>query len=249
MAKTATNDVVWAGLAEYLQDLVLNSSDVEVFLQELAVYSAGRLSGTDREIYCGITLVRRKRSITIASSDETARELDEQQARYGDGPCLTAIRENRPVLVPDADVEIRWPEYMEAVREHGIRAILGVPFALDGAAEASLNVYSGSAHTLSGPMIDRAEAYALRASKALNLSVRMAQLTEARDNLKAAMESRTTIDLAVGVIMGQNRCNQDAAFEILRKASSARNVKLREIASTIVAGVNQGREAETRFDE
>jgi hypothetical protein len=75
MAKTAANDVVWAGLTEYLQDLVLNSCDVEVFLQELAVCSAERLSGTDREIYCGITLVRRKRSITIASSDEAAREL------------------------------------------------------------------------------------------------------------------------------------------------------------------------------
>jgi len=245
----ATNEVSTAGVAEYLQDLVLTSSDVGDFLRELAVFSAVRLSGPGEGIYCGITLVRRKKSVTIASSDGNARVLDELQNAFGDGPCLTAIRENQSVLVPEVDSEHRWPEYMEAAKEHGIRSILGVPLALDGEAGASLNLYARSVNAFSGEAVDHAETYALRAAKALNLSVRMAQLSEARDNLKAAMESRTTIDLAVGVIMGQNRCSQDAAFKILRKASSARNVKLREIAATIVAAINRGHEIETHFDE
>jgi AmiR/NasT family two-component response regulator len=89
----------------------------------------------------------------------------------------------------------------------------------------------------------------MRASKALNLSVRMAHLIDARDNLKAAMESRTTIDLAVGIVMGQNRCSQEAAFKILKNASSTRNFKLREVAATIVASVNRDREIQAPFDE
>jgi AmiR/NasT family two-component response regulator len=77
----------------------------------------------------------------------------------------------------------------------------------------------------------------------------MAHLSEARDNLKAALESRTTIDLAVGIIMGQNRCSQEAAFKILKNASRTRNVKLRDVAATIVAAVNREHEVETPFDE
>ena len=245
----ATDGVSLAGSAEYLQDLVLTSPDVEQFLHELAVYSAEKLSDRKRRIYCGVTLVRRKKSVTIASSDENARELDEQQTRFGDGPCLTAIRTEQSTLVPDVDTEHRWPDYMEAAHEHGVRSILGVPFALDGEAGAGLNLYAGSAHAFSGEAIDRAENYVATASKALNLSLRMAHLTDARDNLKAAMESRTTIDMAVGVIMAQNGCSQDAAFEVLRNASSARNVKLREVAAAVVARLNEGRAIETRFDE
>lgn len=248
MAET-TNEVSAAGMAEYLQDLVLTSSDVEDFLHELAVFSAARLSEPGLRAYCGITLVRRKKSVTIASSEANARVLDELQNTFGDGPCLTAIRESRTVLVPDVASERRWPEYMEAARGRSVRSILAVPLALDGEAGAALNLYARPANAFSGEAIDRAEKYALRASKALNLSIRMAHLSETRDNLKAAMESRTTIDLAVGVIMGQNRCSQDAAFKILKNASNARNVKLREVAATIVATINQGREVETSFDE
>lgn len=55
------------------------------------------------------------------------------------------------------------------------------------------------------------------------------------EQLKAALTSRTTIDQAIGILMAQNRCGPDEAFEILAKASSNRNVKLRELARQIVA--------------
>ena len=37
----------------------------------------------------------------------------------------------------------------------------------------------------------------------------------AADDLSAAMESRTAINLACGIIMGQNKCSQERAVEIL----------------------------------
>ncbi len=61
------------------------------------------------------------------------------------------------------------------------------------------------------------------------------------------MESRTAIDIAIGVVMGQNRCSQEEAFAILRKASSHRNVKLRVLAEELVASVGR-QSASTVFD-
>lgn len=62
------------------------------------------------------------------------------------------------------------------------------------------------------------------------------------------MESRTDIDVAVGIVMAQNRCSQAEAFEILQRASSTRNVKLRVIASEIVQRVS-GAAGATHFED
>lgn len=54
------------------------------------------------------------------------------------------------------------------------------------------------------------------------------------------MESRTTIDIAVGVIMAQNRCDQVEAFSILTRASNSQNVKLRVLAEQLVESLADG---------
>ena len=68
------------------------------------------------------------------------------------------------------------------------------------------------------------------------------------DEFKKFITRGNVIDLAVGIIMGQNRCSQDEAFSILKNASSSRNVKLREIAAGIVSSIGQG-PAETFFED
>jgi AmiR/NasT family two-component response regulator len=51
---------------------------------------------------------------------------------------------------------------------------------------------------------------------------------------EATLETRTAIDVAVGIIMVQNRCSQDEAFELLKAASGACNVKLHVVAAAVV---------------
>jgi AmiR/NasT family two-component response regulator len=46
------------------------------------------------------------------------------------------------------------------------------------------------------------------------------------------------IDQALGVIMARERCTQSRAFAVLRAASQNRNVKLHDIAATIVTSVS-----------
>ena len=62
------------------------------------------------------------------------------------------------------------------------------------------------------------------------------------------MKSCTTIDLAAGVIMAQNRCSQATAMAILKNASSARNIKLRDVAATVIASVSSDTAVTTHFD-
>ncbi|MFP3675282.1 ANTAR domain-containing protein, partial [Bacillus sp. SIMBA_031] len=78
--------------------------------------------------------------------------------------------------------------------------------------------------------VQRANDYVDQASNGLRLAIKLAQHSETAANLRAAMESRTVIDVATGIIIAQNRCTQVEAMELIKKASSNRNIKLRAVA-------------------
>jgi len=235
------------GIVERLQDLVLESPDMAELLHELVSLSAAALSVHTR-LLCGVTMVRKKKPATVATSHPRVRAMDELQYSYGDGPCLTALRNLETIYIPSLHEESRWPHYCQTAWSEGIQSILSVPLPLEGEASAALNLYAPQTHAFSELSVRRAEEHAAQASKALRLAVRISQLREDRENLTAALESRTVIDLATGVIMAQNQCNQDTAITVLRSASNTRNRKLRDVAALLVASVGKDPSVITHFD-
>jgi GAF domain-containing protein len=232
-----------------LQDLVLESSDVRDFLTEMAAVIAAEQSSDGNPISCGMTVVRHKRPVSVASSDVTAQALDELQSSIGDGPCLTALRSGATVYVPDTDADNRWPRYNRAAENMQIGSILAVPMPLQAPAQAVVNLYSSQVDGFSPQSVEAAERLAGMGAKALDLALNIAQLRDAREDLTAALKSRTVIDTAIGAIMAQNRCSRDAAFQILVKTSSHRNVKLREVAAGIIASISGEPEIATSYEE
>lgn len=233
--------------AAALQDLLVDSADVIGFLQELARLSASGFSCRGA-VYCGITLQRAAAAeYTVASSSDTAQGLDEVQYDFGDGPCLHALRTGGEVLVADTVLESRWRNYTAHITTLGVRSVFSLPLALEGRARAALNLYATEPGLFDHRFRHAARAYAEQASQALKLAVRMATQVGTVADLQAVLASRTDIDLAVGIVMGQNRCGQQEAFDVLRRASNARNLKLREIAAEVVQRYN-GAPAQTHFE-
>ena len=205
---------------EQIQNLILESADFEDFLNELARYSAHQVAGDGDDALCGITLLRDRKAATIGWSSDSAREVDEIQYSLSQGPCLTAAEEEREVHVPDLFEEDRWgPDYANAVASHGLRSVLSLPFNLQGDAKAALNLYSDVPHKFNEISAARARGYTREISQALRLAVRFSLHTDSATNLRATLESRTVIDIAVGIVMAQNRCSQETAVRILTDAS------------------------------
>lgn len=241
-----------AGLHEFvlhLHDLVLASSDVHEFLTDTASIFAVQLSQPGNHLSCGITVLRQKRPVAVASSDTRARDLDELQNSIRDGPCLTALQTETMVHVADLDADLRWPKYNRAAGEASIGSILAVPMQLQAPSQAVVNLYSPNANGFPRHGIDAAAALTGIAARALDIALNIAQLRDARDDLSSALKSRTVIDTAIGVIMAQSRCSRDAAFQILVKASSHRNIKLKDVAAGIISGIAGEREFLTTYDE
>lgn len=238
-----------ASIAEQLQDLVLDSVDVGDFLAELAEYSGELASAEDGQVMdCAVTLYRRRRALTGGGNTSRAKELNTIQERMGEGPCLTALNEVRTVVVDDISTDPRWPSYSRALLREGVHGVLAVPLVLESGAAGSINFFSTTAGRFHPEMVGAAEQYAAHAQRALRLAVRIAAQKQISEDLEEAMKSRTAIDLAVGVIMGQERCSQTHAFGILSRAASARNQKLRDVAQQLLANVTADL-VETHFDQ
>ncbi|WP_306628842.1 GAF and ANTAR domain-containing protein [Arthrobacter sp. B1I2] len=234
---------------DQVQNLILESADFEDFLNELARYSAHQMAGDGDDALCGITLLRDRKAATIGWSSDSAREVDEIQYALSQGPCLTAAKEEREVYVPDLFEENRWgPDYASAVASHGLRSVLSLPFTLQGDAKAALNLYSDVPRKFGGGAAERARDFTREISQALRLAVRFSLHTDSAANLRATLESRTIIDIAVGIVMAQNRCSQDAAVQILTEASSNSNTKLRDVAKSLVDSVG-GTGSHTHYQE
>ncbi|MET4589386.1 GAF and ANTAR domain-containing protein [Arthrobacter sp. 754] len=232
-----------------LQDLIIGTDTVADFLGGLSAIASSAISrSAGAEIECGVTLKHGKKTATVGGSTPRAIHLDKIEQRVGDGPCILALKVKKPVLMADARTDPRWPGYQKALMEEGCFSVLGVPMQLNEDASAALNFFAPAVNSFSEETITEAARFADVAGRAVRLAVRIGTAEGAADNLAAAMSSRTAINLACGIVMGQNRCSQAEAMEILIKVSSHRNQKLRDVAEEMVLKVS-GEEPATYFDK
>ncbi|WP_406636130.1 GAF and ANTAR domain-containing protein [Pseudarthrobacter quantipunctorum] len=231
-----------------LQSILVGAENVVEFLTGLAGLAAASVSEVAGDhIECAVTLKLRRKPTTVAGSSQRAVELDEVEQAVGDGPCIKALREMSPVIIDDVATDGRWPELTRKLAEANIRSSLGVPLEISSEASVALNFFAQKPGMFTAGVYEKALGFAAAAHNALHLSVRLDTAQSRADNLEAAMQSRTAINLACGVIMAQNRCSQAEAMDILTKVSSNRNQKLRDVAAELIEQLT-GDRAKTHFD-
>ena len=99
---------------------------------------------------------------TFGSSSPLSRHLDELQFTYGEGPCLDAVDQGKPVLVADlADTRDRWPVYAGAVLDAGVQAVFALPVRLSAQPVGALDLYRDRR----GPLTDDALAGGMLAAE------------------------------------------------------------------------------------
>jgi hypothetical protein len=231
-----------------LQDILIGAESVDGFLDGLAAFAASTLTGlAGHGIECAVTLKRHRHTATVAGSSRRAVELDQIEQAVGDGPCIRALFTMAPELLDDVHTDERWPDYQKQLAEHGVYTTLGVPLDIGEGASAAINFFGPAPGLFTPELFDRAVGFGELASRTLHLSVRIASAQARAQNLEAAMQSRTAIDVACGVIMAQNRCSQKEAMDILAKVSSNRNRKLRDVAVELLGRLS-GSDVETHFE-
>lgn len=221
-----------------LIDALLDSPDMQVFLKRLVSIAGTEFGQGGDEAQCSVTVWRKRRPLTIVSSDPETAALDEVQYATNEGPCIQAALTGRPAEVVDVQAETKWPRFIDAMAGSAMRSVLAVPIPLQTSGGAALNCYS----PFPGPVPDRVrealQEFTKLAGRAVTLSVKLQTETDKSAHLAAALESRTAINLAAGVIMAQTGCDQEQAVNIMMRASNNRNEKLRDVARSVLARFN-----------
>lgn len=216
---------VAAALAQAASDLKA-PTDLASTLNTIVAVARDSMPGID---HVGITLAHRDGTIeTLAATDDFVVELDRLQYSFGEGPCLHAIDADAIVRVDHAPSEVRWPRFIPEATSRGLRAQLGVRFHTDGQVRGALNLYSVSRNVITEDAEQMGELFAAHVGLALGHARRI-------ENLNAALTSRKTIGLALGILMQRLDLDEDTAFAYLTRISATSETKLREVAATIVA--------------
>lgn len=237
-----------AASIEELQSILAGSENAVEFLSGLSRLAAAAVSeAAGDHVECAVTLRMKRRPATAAGSSERAVELDHLEQALGDGPCIKALREMQSTMIDDVSADPRWPDYNRALAEANVRSSLGVPLEITSDASAALNFFASKPHAFTANVYEKAVGFAAAAHTTLHLSVRIDTAQNRAEDLEAAMQSRTAINLACGVIMAQNRCSQAEAMDILTKVSSNRNRKLRDVAKELIEQLSGGN-IRTHFD-
>lgn len=222
---------------EQLQDLLLDSPSFTEFLLGLTTISASLLGRDGTPLLCAITVERGSGPATVASSTDEARHLDEKQYEFDDGPCLTALREQHRVLIPDLGADGRWQHYAQAIAGEGIESVLAVPIKVQDPYMAALNCYSREPAAFDTAVIDAVEQHAASISRILRLALRVHAPGAYPEHLRSALQSRAVVDAAVSLIMIQTHGGREQALEILRRGAQDSNRTVHDIAQDILEGL------------
>ncbi|ROT29866.1 GAF and ANTAR domain-containing protein [Micromonospora sp. HM5-17] len=191
--------------------------------------------------WCGVTVLRSGAPASVAASEPRLRALDD--VRYGtDGPAMTAIRQRELVWSADLRAETRWPCWTAQAVALGVHGVLAVPVDVDEHVIGSINLYARDPGGLGAAQQLTAMLLAEHAGLLLGAVRDRARQVELAGDLARRPSAGRLIDQAIGVIMTQRGCSATEALQVLRSASAALALPLRDVAERLVTSVARPRD-------
>lgn len=213
-----------AFMARLSAELLAGPDDQKPF-DRLVRVALGLVPGVD---HASLTVPRRHGARTLASTSEVASVCDALQYELDEGPCIEAMMENDWFRSGDIGGDPRWPTWGPRAAAHGVASLVSVRLAVHDHPVGALNLYSNARDEFSdGDTLDLVFLYALHAATALST---VKEIT----GLRTGMQNRHTIGVAQGILMQRYGLTLDRSFELLRRYSTSRNIKLRDVAAYVI---------------
>ena len=195
-------------------------------IERIAHYARIAVDATDSGIMLGKA---RGKVETPAGTSDNVTKAHTMQADLDEGPCLDAIRGDQDAYVSgDVLNDDRWPAWGPAVAELGYRSVVSICLQTADRKYGSLNAYSGDTDAFGQEDVQVMELLAVHASLAY-------KAIETEHQLHAALDSRTTIGQAQGVLMAVYDIDAETSFQYLRRLSSNSNIRLVEVCKDVIA--------------
>jgi GAF domain-containing protein len=190
--------------------------------------------------WAGVTAQFAGIPVTAAHTEERVLVVDEGQYGQGDGPCLAAIRLDRPVAMTIEQVRKRWPGLARIADTAGVRSFLAEPLHVRDRAVGSLNLYSARAGGLRTPDPDIVTVLTGYLDRGLT-DYSAAQPGEPQAvQLRQHLLDRQLIDTAVGLLMVQHAVSAAVAADLLEHNAARQGCAVRQAAADLITAHNTG---------
>lgn len=179
-------------------------------------------------VHAGITINRGGECHTLASTGDVLPRINELQNELGEGPCHAPDREEEVVEISDLMGDERWSVWGGRINgDFQLGSMISIFVYTARGSYGTLSLYGANTHAFDAD--DLATAQAL----AGHLAVALAAGREI-DGMGAALQSRTVIGQAEGILMERLGVDSDQALAYLKRVSSHTNTKLVQVAGDIV---------------
>jgi len=184
----------------------------------------------------GIMLMSNDASVGSAcTSNGVSSRIEDLQFSLGEGPCVDAYRQDRPVLEPDlaAPATSRWLAFTGPAVEAGVGAIFGFPLRVGAARLGALNLYRDRP----GPLTDDQHADALVMADVAAQALLVMQASAPPGRLSAELEAgdfQYVVHQASGMVAAQLEVSVAQALMRLRAYSFGNDRPLTAVAEAVV---------------
>lgn len=174
----------------------------------------------------------------VAATDGQARQLEELQFTVGEGPCLDASRDGRPVLQPDLSETgpRRWLIFGPAVLDSGVAALFAFPLQVGAIRLGVLDIYRTTTGSLNAGQLAEALAFADAAVLVLlHLQEQVNPGEGLHPELIDASGWHSEIHQSTGFIAVQAAVGLTEALLILRARAFSDNRPILDVARDVLA--------------
>jgi transcriptional regulator with GAF, ATPase, and Fis domain len=215
---------VFAALAE----IIYQGSESSEVYAAICVAATLVVNGCD---HASLLVRRDGRYITVGASDRIAQRIDDMERIAGDGPCVDAIEEETPQIETDLTAPDQWHQLAaRLVAETPVRGAMGFRILVDRRKTGALNLFSDKPNVFDTESAGQAVVLASFASVAVNAVA----AGEDVSTLRRGLLSNREIGKAVGMLMVLNGVDEHEAFDVLRRYSQDLNIKLADVARTVI---------------
>ena len=176
----------------------------------------------------------------VGSSNEQAHLLELLQIQNDEGPCMDSYHSGDVVSTGDLTGATQWPTFAAASVAGGYRSVCAVPMRIKAVTMGCLNLFMTDTTTMEPVDIALARGFADVATIAIaqHRLIEDAAVREAQ--LQHALDSRTIIEQAKGMIAAQRGVDMDHAFGWLRNEARSNNRLLTDVANEVIASARAG---------
>jgi len=176
---------------------------------------------------------------SLCTTDDVSAVIEQLQYALGEGPCVDAYRENRPVVEPDlADPRVhRWLAFSGPAIDAGVRAVFGFPLQCGAVRLGALNLYRDQPGALTDDQHADALVMAGLAAQAVLVLQAEAPLGTLAAELEAGSDFQYVVHQASGMVAAQLDVSVGQALVRLRAYAFGNDRLLADVARDVVARV------------